>query len=118
MGLYSGGQILRKKRLLVARLGLGSADGPGNAVTDFEVPVHQLKKRMVDAMETLARDLGERDRQRLIEESQNVFRMNNRMVRDIEGTGGVVLRKIGRLALVAVPVVVAVYFGVRFWSRR
>ena len=118
VGLFSGGQILRKKRSLVATLTFRSAakmSGKGEAVTDFgETRIFKLKKEMMSAMEQLAEQIGEEDRAQLIEESKNVFRMNNQMIRSIS-TNRVVLRKFAYFFLaVAAPVLLAtVYFSLR-----
>lgn len=120
MGIFSGGQILRKKRALEASLKFQSASGqqPGEAVTDFgDVPIFKLKKHMVDAMENIASQLGEEDRWKLIEESKNVFRMNNKMIRTIN-TNRIVLRKFFSFALIAVPTVAAIYFGCKMISNN
>lgn len=121
MGLFSGGQILRKKRELQARLTLGSSDAfqskKGEAVTDFgDIPIHRLKKQMSEKMEVIAEQVGEQDRWKLIEESKEVFRLNNKMIRTIN-TNQVVVRKFVKFTLLAVPVVVALYFGARYLSN-
>ena len=79
MGLFSGGQILRKKRSLEASLKFQSSvtttNQPGESVTDFgDIPIFKLKKQMADAMEHIAEQLGEEDKWKLIEESKTVFR--------------------------------------------
>lgn len=120
MGLFSGGQILRKKRSLEASLTFKTVNvngqQPGEAVTDFgDVPIFKLKKQMVDAMENIASQLGEEDRWKLIEESKNVFRMNNKMIRTIN-TNRIVLKKFFNFALIAVPTAIAIYYGCKMIS--
>lgn len=125
VGLFSGGQILRKKRSLEASLKFKKSDDTdllapksGEAVTDFgDIPIFKLKKQMMEAMERVADQLGEQDRWKLIEESKNVFRRNNQMIRTIS-TNKVVLRKFTNFVLVAVPTVLAIYFGSRMITNR
>ena len=122
MGLFSGGQILRKKRALEASLKFQTINPnsvqPGEAVTDFgDIQIFKLKKQMVDAMENIAEQLGEEDRWKLIEESKNVFRMNNKMIRTIS-TNRIVLRKFFNFGLVALPTLVVIYFGCKAIMNR
>ena len=123
MGLFSGGQILRKKRSLEASLKFQSSPAnnvgkqAGESVTDFgEIPIFKLKKQMVDAMEHIAEQLGEEDRWKLIEESKNVFRMNNKIIRTIN-TNKIVLKKFCNFALIVVPAAAAIYFGYKMISN-
>ena len=123
MGLFSGGQILRKKRSLEASLKFQSSPAnnvgkqAGESVTDFgEIPIFKLKKQMVDAMEHIAEQLGEEDRWKLIEESKNVFRMNNKIIRTIN-TNKIVLKKYCNFALIVVPAAAAIYFGYKMISN-
>jgi len=116
VGLFSGGQILRKKREMEARLNLrkiGNDIKKGQTVTDFgEIPIARLKRQMVEAVETIASQLGEEDKACLLEESRMVFRMNNKMIRSIK-TNKVILKKILNFTLFAVPAVMAVYYGIQ-----
>lgn len=121
MGLFSGGQILRKKRELQARLTLESSEPAqsrkGEAVTDFgDIPIHRLKKQMAEKMELIAEQIGEDDRWKLIEESKNVFRLNNKVIRTIN-TNKVVVKKFAKFTLFAVPALVVLYFGARYLSN-
>ncbi|XP_046460964.1 heme oxygenase-like [Daphnia pulex] len=122
MGLFSGGQILRKKRSLEASLKFqtppaNNSNQQGESVTDFgEIPIFKLKKQMVDAMEHIAEQLGEEDRWKLIEESKNVFRMNNKVIRTIN-TNKIVLKKFCNFALIVVPAAAAIYFGYKMISN-
>lgn len=115
VGLFSGGQILRKKRSLQAKMTLFSSanteSGKGEAVTDFgQIPIHKLKSQMMERMEYIADQLGEEDKWKLIEESKNVFRMNNKMIKTIN-TNSVIIRKCMNFSLVVIPVIVGVYFS-------
>lgn len=123
MGLFSGGQILRKKRALESSFkfktaGSSTDNQPGESVTDFgDVPIFKLKKQMVDAMENIASQLGEEDKWKLIEESKTVFRMNNKMIRTIN-TNRIVLRKFFNFAMIAVPTAAAIYFGCKMIANN
>merc|ERR1711922_134916 len=107
VGLFSGGQILRKNREMEARLNLrkiGNDIKKGQTVTDFgEIPIARLKRQMVEAVETIASQLGEEDKACLLEESRMVFRKTNKMI----------LKKILNFTLFAVPAVMAVYYGIQ-----
>ena len=115
VGLFSGGQILSRKRALEAKLKFRSTgDQKGEAVTKFgDIPIAKLKKQMMEAMESFAEQLGDEDREKLIEESKNVFRNNNRMIKSIKGTNQVVVKKLFGLLMFAIPTILAVYFGGR-----
>lgn len=116
VGLFSGGQILRKKREMEARLNLRkiSVDSnKGQTVTQFgDIPIARLKRQMIEAVENIASQLGEEDKACLLEESKMVFRMNNKMIRSID-TNKVILKKIFNFTLFAVPTVLAVYYGIQ-----
>jgi len=123
VGLFSGGQILRKKREMEARLNLrkvaaGADSKQGQTVTDFgDVPIARLKRQMVEAVEAFATQLGEEDKACLLEESKMVFRMNNKMIRCIK-TNKVILRKLFNFALFVVPTILVVYYGIQMVSGK
>ena len=106
MGLLSGGQILRRKRALLQKLKFNrKATYEGLAVTEIkDVTVHFLKKTIINTMNEIADDLDEETRQKLIEESKMVFRLNDRMVQTIEGTGEVIFWKFVKFSAVALCV--------------
>ena len=120
VGLFSGGQILRRKRSLEASLRLrkGNESGNGESVTDlFDISIHKLKKQMMEATEHIAESVGEEDRRKLIEESKHVFRMNNKIIRAVKGIDRVILRKLMNFTLIALPIMLVVYFGSRMLSH-
>ena len=120
VGLFSGGQILRRKRSLEASLRLrkGNESGTGESVTDlFDISIHKLKKQMMEATEHIAESVGEEDRRKLIEESKHVFRMNNKIIRAVKGIDRVILRKLMNFTLIALPIMLVVYFGSRMLSH-
>ncbi|KAK2718385.1 heme oxygenase 1-like isoform X2 [Artemia franciscana] len=108
MGLFSGGQILHKKRQIEAKLRLRTAQpGQGEAVTNFEGKnVSNIKREMTEMMNKIASQLDEVTRRKLIEESKNVFRMNNKMVKTIPGTTRVIVRKMVKFSLFVIPVII------------
>jgi len=116
VGLFAGGQILRRKREMEARFNLCkvTADSKkGQTVTDFkEIPIARLKRQIIEAVETIASQLGEEDKACLLEESRMVFRMNNKMIRRIK-TNKVIFMKLLNFTLFAVPTVMAVYYGIQ-----
>ncbi|XP_043238504.1 heme oxygenase-like isoform X1 [Amphibalanus amphitrite] len=100
MGLLSGGQVLRAKRRLLHRVLGGSADAPGNAVTDYGAhTIRQLKTRLAAAMNAAADQLDDVTRRQLIDESREVFVRNNEIVATVRGAEQVLLRRLGTAAL-------------------
>ena len=119
-GFFTGGQLLRRKRSLEASLRLrkGNESGNGESVTDlFDISIHKLKKQMMEATEHIAESVGEEDRRKLIEESKHVFRMNNKIIRAVKGIDRVILRKLMKFTLIALPIMLVVYFGSRMLSH-
>lgn len=102
MGMLSGGQILRKKRLLVGKLfGGGESDDAGNAVTHYGgYKIRQLKTQLAEAMNEAAQLLDDVTRTQLIEESREVFVRNNEIVGTVKGTNQVIARKLMYMAVV------------------
>lgn len=128
MGMLSGGQILNKKRRMFAKLSLSSAEdtptnnGPptaadgiiddGYRTTMFDEvngpKMGELKAAMRERIDRLGLSVDAQTRARLLEESIQVFELNNAMVRSIRGGGRVAIRKIG-LAVGVVALAVLVY---------
>ncbi|XP_054257536.1 heme oxygenase 1-like [Macrosteles quadrilineatus] len=99
MGLLSGGQILVKKRELGSKLNpfqkKSEKSADGNSVTNFgDHSISSLKKRIVDTTNSIALDLDEETKEKLLEESKMVFVLNNSMIRTIQGTSFVFLKKV------------------------
>ena len=119
MGLFTGGEILRKKRNLAASLRFWSSEKPRReAVSDFsDVPVARMRARMNKAMEHIADQLGDRDKSDLIEESKTVFIMNNKMISSISGADRVIARKVIKLTLVASSLLL-VYYARRYFANQ
>ena len=96
MGLLSGGIILRKKRLLMQKiLPFNEIQTSGSNITDFEnSSIFELKRNMHDTMNKIAETLDEDTKNKLIEESKVVFALNNEIIKSVQGTGRVLLRKV------------------------
>jgi len=100
MGLLSGGQIMRRQRVLMQKVKFWSKEMglQGLAVTEV-TNVSKIKTAMRDAMNRIAVEVGEETRQELIEESKMVFILSNSMVHTIEGAGAVVAIKMVKWAM-------------------
>ncbi|XP_003397030.1 uncharacterized protein LOC126925157 [Bombus affinis] len=95
MGLLSGGIILRKKRQVMQKIWpfKGSRTIVNN-ITDFgNSNIYELKRNMRDTMNNIAETLDEDTKNKLIEESKTVFALNNEIIRSIEGTSTVLMKK-------------------------
>lgn len=95
MGLLSGGIILRKKRQVMQKIWpfRGSRTIVNN-ITDFgNSNIYELKRNMRDTMNNIAETLDEDTKNKLIEESKTVFALNNEIIRSIESTSTVLVKK-------------------------
>lgn len=101
MGLLSGGQILRRKKVLLQKLRFSRKDTlEGMAVTEItDGSVSKIKKQMTEAMNHIAGEIDEDIRQKLLEESKVVFILNNKIVHSIEGAGAIVTVKLIKLGV-------------------
>lgn len=111
MGLLSGGQILTKKRALVQKLIPGRShelNNTGYALTTFDntTSIAGLKRQMVNILNTVALTLDDKTKQELLEESRNVFVMNNKIIKTVRGTAHVIFNKISIL----VTLIIMIYF--------
>ncbi|XP_069355654.1 heme oxygenase 1 isoform X2 [Maniola hyperantus] len=108
LGLLSGGQILAKKRNI-----FDNHDQVKymDKVTDFVgVDIPQLKKDFRQAMNEIASKMSEDEKRALIEESNQVFLMNNLIVNSVGGQNKVLcnmLYKTSAVFLVVAGVVLA-----------
>lgn len=96
MGLLSGGIILRKKREFMQKIWPFNKEYQinGNNITNFENSnIFQLKRYMRDTMNKIAETLDEDTKNKIIEESKTVFILNNEIIRSIQGTGTIILKK-------------------------
>lgn len=109
MGLLSGGQILTKKRALVQKIIPGSRElnNTGYAVTTFEnTSIANLKRQFVNILNTVALTLDDKTKQELLEESRNVFVMNNKIIKTVRGTTHVIFNKVA----IFITLIVMIYF--------
>ncbi|XP_053643159.1 heme oxygenase 1 [Cherax quadricarinatus] len=104
MGLLSGGQILRRKKVLLQKLRFFRKDTvEGMAVTEIaDGSVFKIKRQMTEAMNHIAGEMDEDTRQKLLEESKMVFILNNKIVHSIEGAGAIVTVKLIKLGIFGV----------------
>lgn len=112
MGLLSGGQILRRKRALLNKLKFRVKESyEGLAVTEITgVTIYHLKKQITDTTNNIADKLDQSTRDLLIKESKNVFEMNDKVVRSIEGTTSVMAWRLLQVTSVSLAVAVIAYF--------
>lgn len=111
MGLLSGGQILRKKRAVVKKfLPFSSEHTYQDAVTDFGATnISNMKKDLVEAMNGIAGVLDEGTKEKLIEESKTVFMMNNEIIKSVQGTNEVILKKLITIIIIFSLIVIIYY---------
>ncbi|CAG0918070.1 unnamed protein product [Notodromas monacha] len=114
MGLFAGGQILKRKRRIVQKVpkwlggspGAGADDSSeGLEVVSFGSPILDLKRALRHGMENLADELDDKSKNRILEEGINVFKLNNSIIRTIQSADEVFQQ---RLRSFSVPVIVAV----------
>lgn len=123
MGMLSGGQIINRKRRMFAKLSLRNADAAAAGETSAAIDdgyrttmfdevngpkIGELKTAMRELLNELGNSVDARTRQRLLEESIQVFELNNAMIHSIRGGGMVAIRKVC-LAVGIVALAVFVY---------
>ena len=92
MGLFSGGQVLKAKRMLSLSSIAGSkeedegGEKPGYSVTSYgDIPIGSLKRQLKKAMNELAENLDEETREKILVESVRVFELNNVIIGSVKG---------------------------------
>jgi len=112
MGIFSGGQVLRKTRMLYSALPgskVNSKDA-GNAVTSFgDLSISSLKKQLKSAVNDISEELDSETREAVLQESVKVFQLNSEVIGSVSGVDAVLRRKLLKLMLVAVVVALLVY---------
>jgi heme oxygenase len=68
-----------------------------------------MKKDLVEAMNGIAGVLDEETREKLIEESKTVFVMNNEIIRSVQGTNEVILKKLIAIIIILSLIVIIYY---------
>ncbi|CAH0403346.1 unnamed protein product [Chilo suppressalis] len=110
LGLLSGGQILAKKRKMFGNKKENS-DSYTDKVTDFgDADISKLKNDFRAVMNEIAETMSDEEKQAFIEESNQVFLMNNLIVNSVAGQNQVIynmLYKMSAVVLVIVGVAVA-----------
>lgn len=112
MGLFSGGQILKKKRQLQGKL-LTNDDGEflGNAVTEFTVSISDLKKDLKGRMNEIAEKLDDNTKNLLVQESIKVFELNNSIIKTVKGTSFIAFKNIVIFASLLALVLSFIYYN-------
>jgi len=104
MGLFSGGQVLRVKRMISLNGGSKGAD-TGNSVTSYgETSIGSMKKQLKTTLNELADSLDEDTRQMILEEGVNVFKLNNTIIASVQGINTVLRRRLFKLLIALVLV--------------
>lgn len=116
MGIFSGGQILRKTRLisLASLTGqkISEDDVPGNSVTSYgDLSLSSLKKKLKAAINEAAKELDEETKEAILKEGVNVFKLNNKVVASISGVDTVLRRRLLKLVLGGAVALIAAYVG-------
>ncbi|XP_050554411.1 heme oxygenase 1 [Spodoptera frugiperda] len=110
LGLLSGGQILAKKRKMFGDEN-AKTETYTDKVTDFSgTDIAQLKKDFRQAMNEIADKMTEEEKDAFIEESNQVFVMNNLIVNSVGGQNKVLynmLYKFSAVVLIVAGVVTA-----------
>lgn len=87
LGLLSGGRVLRKKQQLMAF----SRFSKQSSVVDFDTKlVSELKKFIKDTTNEIGENLDQNAKQRLLDESVTVFRLNCDIIRSVDSAQHVV----------------------------
>lgn len=96
MGLLSGGQILAKKRALSKKLFFSSQKSEGGEnLTDFRPHnIYNIKCAVVKTINSLTENMDQSLKDKILEESKQVFLLNNEIVGTIEGAREVLLKKL------------------------
>lgn len=105
MGLLSGGQILSRKWKVMKKFKLGgkSTPGDGDRLTDFgDRNMYTLKCKIVSNVNEIAACLDTETRIMILEESKNVFLLNNEIINTIEGTKEIIIKKFLTILLICI----------------
>lgn len=107
LGLLSGGRILRKKQ----RMFSFSEFSKNSSVVDFDSQiVGQLKKFIKDTTNDIALILSDDMRNRLLEESTMVFKLNCDLIRSIDSANAVAYKIVKWISYIALLVFLAVFY--------
>lgn len=115
MGMMSGGQILQKKRKLANKLNPFSTrnnSSSGMEITNY-ANVFEMKKNLRSLIDEFCNDLDDDTKKALLEESQMVFKLNNKIVASVKGVNAVNSRRIFMLSCFSC--VVAIFYYLLFY---
>ncbi|NP_001040361.1 heme oxygenase [Bombyx mori] len=111
LGLLSGGQILAKKRRVFGEKNEQPNTYYVDKVTDFAaVDINKLKNEFREAMNQIATTMSSEEQATFIEESNQVFIMNNLIVNSVEGQNKVLYGLLCKASAV-VLVVASLWFA-------
>ncbi|XP_049881368.1 heme oxygenase 1 [Pectinophora gossypiella] len=108
LGLLSGGQILARKRKMFGGSN-STKETHKDKVTDFsDVEISQLKKDFRQVMNEIADTMTEQQKEEFIQESNQVFILNNLIVNSVGGQYRVLRHMLYKVAAFSVVVVGAI----------
>eukprot|EP00088_Acartia_fossae_P037105 TRINITY_DN3829_c0_g1_i3.p1 TRINITY_DN3829_c0_g1~~TRINITY_DN3829_c0_g1_i3.p1 ORF type:complete len:261 (-),score=53.48 TRINITY_DN3829_c0_g1_i3:147-929(-) len=109
MGLFSGGQILRAKKMM----SLSSVStSEGNNVTAYEnTTIGSLKKQLKGAINEFAENIDRELRQEILEEGINVFKLNNTIIASVKGVDEVLRRRLLKLLIAVILLIILFLFS-------
>jgi len=114
MGLFSGGQVLRAKKMISLSSVSTVTSEDGNSVTSYEnTSIGSLKKQLKCAINEFADNIDIELRQEILEEGINVFKMNNTIIASVKGVN-VVLKR--RLLKLLIAVVLFIFMIILTWG--
>lgn len=112
MGLFSGGQVLKAKKMM--SLSSVGASATGNSVTTYEnITIGSLKKQLKTAINAFAENIDVDLRKEILEEGINVFKLNNTIIASVKGVDQVLRR---RLLKMLIAIILLVIFLMLTWS--
>jgi len=113
MGLFSGGQVLRAKKMISLSSVSTVTTEDGNSVTMYEnISIGSLKKQLKCAINEFADNIDIELRQEILEEGINVFKLNNTIIASVKGVD-IVLRR--RMLKLLIAVILFIFMIILTW---
>lgn len=113
MGLFSGGQLLKAKRMFSLSSIAGfkdDEDKPGYAVTDYgDFAIGVLKKNLKKAVNDLAEELDDETREAILHEGIKVFEFNNVIIGSVKGVDKVLQRRLVKLMIAVILLLLFIF---------
>ncbi|XP_014274332.1 heme oxygenase 1 [Halyomorpha halys] len=113
MGLLSGGQILKHKRKVMKKFQLSASldSVKGENVTNFgDHTIYSIKCKIVSTVNEIAEHLDQKTKDKILEESKNVFLLNNDIINTIEGTGAILIKKLCLVSCICSVVILSYFY--------